>query len=102
MITRLTEVLYANFQTCTLNKRYISQWFTPTTGLLHRNPAVSTYFILVVELLGIQIRTNKKIRGITIGDYDLKSVQFADDMNLFSLFSQESLQEINHQYPHNF
>ena len=36
------------------------------------------YFILVIELLGQQVRNNKKFKGITVEDIEIKSIQFAD------------------------
>ena len=77
-----------------MNNAYISEWFIPTRGLLQGNPAASSSFILIVEILGLNIRCNKKIKGIQIYGMEYKSIQFADDMNLFSECQRESLEEI--------
>ena len=94
MILSPTRILYANFQICTLNYGYISQWFSPSRGLFQDNPAAGTYFLLVIKILGENIRENPLIEDISISGYNFKSVQFADDMNLFSLFLQQSVREI--------
>ena len=40
------------------------------------------YFI-AAEVLASLINANKKIKGIQIGDHDIKIVNFADDTTLF-------------------
>ena len=87
----MIETLYTNFQQCTMNLDFTSEWFQPTRGLFRGNPISSTTFIIIVEILGQNIRDNPDIKGITMEDTEFKSVQFADDMNLFSLYQQHSL-----------
>ena len=50
------------------------------------------YCILIVEILGDQIRRDSRIKGIRFEEVEIKSVQFADDMNLFSVFEIDSIQ----------
>ena len=69
---------------------FTSNWFYPTKGLHQGCCASVFYFILVLELLGQQLRNNKKFKGITVEN--IKSMQFADDMNLFSPFDEISIQ----------
>ena len=42
-------------------------------------------------MLGQEIRDIKNIKGIVIDGEELKSIQFADDMNIFSAFDQSSV-----------
>ena len=68
------------------------EWFYPTQGLLQGNPISSIYFILLVEILGQNIRSNSQIRGIVVGEQEFKIGQFADDTTLFLDYSQDSIQ----------
>ena len=83
-----SKVLYNNFQLCTINAGEISEWFYPIRGLQQGNPISSIYFILVVEILGQNIRQNEETEGIKIGGQEFKSAQFADDTNLFLKFKE--------------
>ena len=46
-------------------------------------PLSAFLFILVVELLAIQIRTSNNIKGIQVADIEIKISQLADDTSLF-------------------
>ena len=69
-----TMLLYKNFESCTTNFGYNSEWFHPTRGL-HQG-------ILIVEILGDQIRRDSRIKGIRFEEVEIKSTQFADDMKI--------------------
>ena len=45
-----------------------------------------------MEILGDQIRNNDSINGIKVDNIEIKSMLFADDMNLFLEYKQESVQ----------
>ena len=63
---RWTMLLYEQFQSCTTNFGYNSQWFFPTRGL-HQGCGTSCfYFILIVEVLGTQIQNNDNKKGIPL------------------------------------
>ena len=87
----LINLLYNEFHSCTINLEHTSEWFYPGHGLHQGCPASLIIFVCVIELLGQQIRDNKDIRGILIGYVEYKSIQFADNMNLFSLYIESSL-----------
>ena len=84
---------FANFQSCTINLGYISDWFIPTRGLQQGGPQSPVLFLLIIEPLGINIRENESIRGIKIGEKEFKSGQFADDRNLLLTAEELSLNE---------
>ena len=52
----------------------------------------SLHFHNLSSVLGILIRQNKNIKGIKIGEYEIKSGQFVDGMTLFFLFDKDSLE----------
>ena len=88
----MIDVLYNDFETCTTSMGFTSSWFKPTRSLHQGCPMSNVTFVCVVELLGQQICDNDDIKGITNDNIEYKSVQFADDMNLFSTFERSSLQ----------
>ena len=93
-IILMINVLYTDFEHCTINLGHTSQWFKPICGLYQGNPISSTIFILVIEVLGDQIRSNPYIKGIIIDTIEYKAIQFADNMNKFLTNSQKSLNNI--------
>ena len=50
-------------------------------------------FILCAEILSIRLRNNKNIKGIKIGNLELKFSQYADDASAFLDGSKTSLEE---------
>ena len=51
----------------------------------HQGDPISPYlFLLCAEILGIMIRENKRIKGITVNDDEHKIAQFADDTQIMS------------------
>ena len=51
-------------------------------------------FVTVVELLGIAIRQNSEIRGITINTIEIKAGQFADDLWTTTEATPRSINEV--------
>ena len=89
---RWIVLFYTDFQACVCNFGFSSNWFNITQGLYQGAPETPTVFILLVKILGEQIRNNENIKGIKVNDTELKSGQFTDDMVLFSEFDETSLQ----------
>ena len=93
-IILMINVLYTDFEHCTINLGHTSQWFKPTCDLYQGNPISSTIFILVIEVLGDQIRSNPYIKGTIIDTIEYKAIHLADNMNKLSTNSQKSLNNI--------
>ena len=54
-------------------------FFNLERGVRQGDPLSPYIFITAVELLAIAIRTNDNIRGINLGDFEIKLLQYADD-----------------------
>ena len=76
----MVEVLFCNPRFCTANNGNISGFETPTRECRQGccfSPIIFTY---VVEILGLAIRQSQDITGLKVGDTEIKSGQFADDL----------------------
>ena len=47
-------------------------------------PLSLVLYVMAVEVLANFIDTDKRIKGVLIGDHDIKLVNFADDITIFS------------------
>ena len=58
-------------------------YFQVQKGVRQSDPLSACLFILVIEVLAVNIRSNKNIKGITIGNFEIKLNIFADDLTAF-------------------
>jgi hypothetical protein len=77
------ETLYNNISTCIINNGHTSTFFHPTRGVRQGCPLSPILFVIAVELMAIKIRQNSRIKGIQIGNTEIKLSQFADDTTFF-------------------
>lgn len=89
--------LFRNMMICTMNNGYTSDYFTPTRGLFQGNPIASFLYLLAGQVLNDQIANNPRIKGIQFENKQIKSIQFADDLNMPLMFEQETLSEAFHE-----
>jgi len=87
------KTLYNNISSTIINNGEISDWFSPKRGVRQGCPISPYLFIIAVELLAINIRENKDVKGINIDGTELKISQLADDTNCF-VSDTESVQAI--------
>ena len=77
------SVLYKNVQSAVLNNGLLTEFFSPSRGVRQGCPLSVYLFILVAELLAMNIRSNKNIKGISLSEREIKISQLADDTSLF-------------------
>jgi hypothetical protein len=75
--------IYNGSEACVTNNGFSSPFFTLQRGVRQGCPLSAYLFIIVVELLAHNIRQNNNIKGIKIGDTEIKLVQMADDTTAF-------------------
>lgn len=77
------KILYTNISSCTINNGYASNWFELTRGVRQGCPLSGLLFVLAVELLSNSIRARNDIKGIQVGNREIKLSQYADDTTSF-------------------
>ena len=76
------------------NNGYFSD-IIPIEGSVHQGGVNSVnYFLCVAEILALKLRSNQKIDGVPIDEIISLLNQYADDMDVASLFKQSSLDAI--------
>ena len=76
------KILYTDIESCVCNNGYLSQYFKLGRGIRQGCPISAMLFILVSEILAINLRHNKLIKGITVNNEEYKLCQLADDTTL--------------------
>ena len=69
----------------------LSEFIDIQRGCRQGDPIAPYLFIIVAQILTIMIKNNKKIKGISIENVEIKLTQFADDITLILDGSIESL-----------
>jgi hypothetical protein len=87
------STIYNGPEACVTNNGYSSPFFKLKRGVRQGCPLSAYLFIMVVELLANKIRNNNDIKGIVIGDTEIKLVQMADDTTTF-IQDENSLENI--------
>ena len=77
------KTLLANNESCVMNNGSSTGFFKLQRGTKQGDPLSPYLFILVLEILFIQIRNDKAVRGFKIGDMEIRLTVFADDSTFF-------------------
>ena len=85
---------YNDIKSCVIQNGVVSDYFYPERGCRQGDPISPYLFLLCAEILGILIRNNKDIKGITIEGVEYKLSQYADDTTIFTDGSPSSLDGI--------
>ena len=90
---RWVKVFYTDISSCVTNNGFASPFFILNRGVRQGCPLSRLLFVLGIELLNLTIQTNSDIKGISVGDEEIKNTLYADDTTLF-VKDLESVQEL--------
>ena len=94
IIQQWTKILYKDFSVKVQNNGHFSENIEIKKGVHQGGCCSSVYFLVIAEILAMALRGNQKIKGITVGQIKNLLNQFADDADIASINSQESLKAI--------
>ena len=80
---RTIKVAYTNIQSKITINGLLSDPFTLMQGVRQGCPLSSVLYIKAAEVLANFIDADKRIKGVQIGDHEIKLVNFADDITIF-------------------
>ena len=93
-ITRWTSILYDQFTAVVQNNGHFSETFPIEKGVHQGGCASTMLFLVCAEVLALELKGNENIQGVMIGGLEHLLGQFADDMDIFSLYDQHNLEFI--------
>ena len=79
----MVEDLYANIQSKIKINGIVPDPFTLMRGVCQGCLFSMLLYDIVAKVLASFINTNKRIKGIQIGDHEIEIVNFADDTTIF-------------------
>ena len=94
VVQKWTKILYEDFTVKIQNNGYFSDSIKIKKGVHQGGCCSSVYFLVIAEILAIALRANEEIDGITIADIKNLLNQFADDMDVFTLCNEKSINNI--------
>ena len=94
VVKEWTKILYKDFTVKIQNNGNFSQQIEIRKGVHQGGCCSSIYFLVIAEILAIALRQNEQIEGITVRDIKHLLNQFADDMDVGTIASEQSIKTI--------
>ena len=89
-----TGLLYKQAKACVINNGHMSEYFSVERGTKQGGPTSAYYFLILAEVLAIELRKNSAIIGVNIEELNKIFGQFADDMDCYIFGGEESLRAV--------
>ena len=79
----MIKVAYTNIQSTIKINGLLSDPFTLMKGVHQGCPLSLVLYVMAAEVLANFIDADKRMKGVQIGDHEMKLVNFADDITIF-------------------
>ena len=77
------RIFYNDVTSCVLNNGHASEFFVLERGVKQGCPLSALLFIIGIEVLAIAIKSKTTIKGIKVGEKEIKVSLYADDTTVF-------------------
>ena len=77
------NILYNNVSSCVLNNGFASEFFSVEQGVRQGCPLSGLLFIIGIKILARAIKNDTAIKGINVGEKEIKVSLYADDTTVF-------------------
>ncbi|KAL9962045.1 hypothetical protein ACROYT_G031110 [Oculina patagonica] len=77
------KTLHTDISSCVINNGHASHFFPINRGVRQGCPLSGLLFVIGLELFARAIKRDDRIKGITIGEKEIKSTMYADDTTVF-------------------
>ena len=94
-IIRWIDLLYKNSASQVINNGFLSAPIPIERSVKQGGPASPYFFLLIAEVLAIELRNNRIITGFYAGEFRKLFGQYADDINLFCKNDKKNFNEID-------
>ena len=92
--TRWVKLIMNKQESCVINNGVSTGYSLYHLVPTHKGDPISAYlFILVMEILFIQVRSDKNIQGLKIFGYEFKQLAFTDNVSCF-LYNLHSIEQL--------
>jgi len=88
------ETIYSGRKSYIINNGFLTKPVEMAKGIFQGCPISPYLFLLIIETMAIPVRQNVNIKGIPVGDNELKISLLADDSTCFLDGSQNSFQNL--------
>ena len=82
-IQNWVKIFYNNVTSCVLNNGHASEFFVLERGVRQGCPLSGLLFVIAIEVLANAIRNESTIKGIKVGEKEIKVSLYADDTTVF-------------------
>ena len=76
-------ILYRQVSSCVLNNGHASEFFSLQRGVRQGCPLSGLLFVIGIELFARTLKNDHTIKGIEVGQEEIKITQYADDTTIF-------------------
>ena len=94
MLCQWLQICYTNFKLKVQNNGKFSKEINPTRGVHQGGPTSNAYFLVIAELLALEIRGDATVKGAFIKEVLQLLNQYADDMDVSAKYDEHSVKKI--------